>query len=252
MPTVNILGVPLRAQPFEQAVTTLIDWAQDSDQRRYVSTCPVYTVMSTHEIPEAKTALTSADMVTADGMPLVWVQRRKGINEAERVYGPDLMRTICGRGVESGLRHYFWGGLPGVPEKLTAALQAQYGDVQVAGMYSPPYEALGTPPNADYIAQINAVNPDIVWVGLGSPKQDVWMHLYRPHLNAPLLIAVGAAFDFIAGTKSQAPVWMQRSGTEWVFRLAQEPRRLAKRYLVYNSLFLWRLAKTWGQVAVTP
>lgn len=240
MQAVDIFGVNVHAMRFDEAAQTLVEWAQ-APQKRYVCTCPVYTLMIAQEVPEAKAALNNADLVTADGMPVVWVQRRRGASAAERCYGPGLMRAVCKLTAGTGVRHYLWGGEAGVPELLTQEIRRQYGDVNIVGAYSPPFEEIGTPPQAEYIERINAAKPDIVWVGLGSPKQDVWMNLYRDQLDAPLLIGIGAAFDFLSGRKRQAPEWMGSIGLEWSFRLFQEPRRLARRYVKYNSLFLWRL-----------
>jgi N-acetylglucosaminyldiphosphoundecaprenol N-acetyl-beta-D-mannosaminyltransferase len=243
MRKINILNVGVHAQRFDDAAARLLHWSQEPTARRYVCTCPVYTLMVTQELPEAHTAITGADMVTADGMPIAWVQRWRGVPYAERCHGPGLMRAVCKASAGTGIRHYLWGGAEGVPEALEQALHQQYGDVNVVGAYSPPFEAVGTPPNPEHIERINAAKPDIVWVGLGSPKQDVWMHLYREHLDAPLLIGVGAAFDFISGRKRQAPEWMGEMGLEWSFRLMQEPRRLGRRYLKYNSLFVWQVLR---------
>jgi len=240
MHKVDILNVGVHAQRFEDATERLFRWAQEPT-RRYVCTCPVYTLMVTHEMPEAEAALANADMVTADGMPVVWVQRRAGAPYAERCPGPSLMRALCERTAGTDVKHFLWGGAPGVPERLSDAIHDQYGDVNIVGAYSPPYEPTGTPPKDEYIERINAAKPDVVWVGLGSPKQDVWMHMYREHLHAPLLIGVGAAFDFISGAKRQAPEWLGELGLEWSFRLFQEPRRLGRRYLKYNTLFIWRV-----------
>ncbi len=240
MQTVDILSVGVHAQRFDDAVERLFAWSQDSE-KRYVCTCPVYTLMMAKEMPDARQAIEGADMVTADGMPLVWVQQYKGVREAERCSGPNLMRALCDKTAGTDVRHYLWGGQPGVPDKLAHNLRDYYGDVNIVGKYAPPFEPIGTPPNPDYIDMINAAAPDMVWVGLGSPKQDIWMHRYREYLDAPLLIGVGAAFDFISGRKAQAPRWMQENGLEWSFRLFQEPRRLAVRYLKYNTLFVWQL-----------
>lgn len=239
MTSPNITDVPVNAQTFDDALNTLHAWAADADGRRYVSTCTVYTMMRALEDSRILTALKSADMVTADGLPLVWLQRLRGMQPAERVYGPDVTLALCERTAnDPGITHYFFGGLPGVPELLVAELQRRYPGIQIAGAYSPPVEEVGSAPNPEMVELLNAAKPSIIWVGLGSPKQDLWMHVYRPALDAPLLIAVGAAFDFIGGTKQQAPVWMRRSGLEWFFRLLQEPQRLWRRYLIYNARFV--------------
>jgi N-acetylglucosaminyldiphosphoundecaprenol N-acetyl-beta-D-mannosaminyltransferase len=235
MPRVDILGVHIDAQTFAEATTTLLQWTQD-DGKRYVCTCPVYTLMMCRENPDVDRALNRADMVTADGIPVVWLQRRLGVGNAERVYGPDLLLALC---EASGIRHAFWGGLPGVPEMLVAKLTERFPGINIVGSYAPPVSELYGRVDQAAVERLNASGAQIVWVGLGSPKQDLWMALHRPLLEAPLLIGVGAAFDLIAGTKRQAPRWMQRSGLEWVYRLLQEPGRLGRRYLVYNPRFVW-------------
>jgi N-acetylglucosaminyldiphosphoundecaprenol N-acetyl-beta-D-mannosaminyltransferase len=243
---VDILGVQVHAQPFDMAIQTLLDWAQEQDGRRYVCTCPVFTVMACQEDSAARQAVNGADMATADGMPVVWVQRWWGYRGAERVYGPDVLRALCEKSAGTGIRHFFWGGLPGTVEQLGTALKTRYPHLEIAGVFAPPVGPLESEPLPEMVERLNSADPQIVWVGLGSPKQDQWMALYRPALNAPLLIGVGAAFDFVAGTKRQAPIWMQRSGLEWLFRLIQEPGRLWKRYLLYNPRFVWGiLRQTW-------
>lgn len=242
MPRVDILGVKINAQTFPDATAALLRWAGDSG-RRYVSTCPVYTLMMCRERPDVHAAVNNADMVTADGMPIVWLQRRLGIPSAERVYGPDVLLALCEATANTGIRHYFWGGLPGVPAALTARLTARFPGLNVAGAYSPPVAEIGTAPDPAVVERLNASGANIVWVGLGSPKQDLWMALYREALDAPLLVGIGAAFDLLAGTKRQAPRWLQRSGLEWLYRLAQEPGRLGRRYLVYNPRFIWLVLK---------
>ena len=242
MAKASILGVQTDAQPFEQAVNQLLQWATGKTGR-YVSTCPVYTLMMCRENPQVMQAVNGADMVTADGMPIVWVQRRRGYTDAERVYGPDVMEALMARTANTTTSHYFWGGLPGVADTLVQRLKAQHPALKIAGTYSPPVSAVGDKPDSEVVERLNNSGADVIWVGLGSPKQDLWMMRYRPVLRAPLLIGVGAAFDMLAGVKSQAPHWMQRNGLEWVFRLAQEPRRLGRRYLVYNPLFVWHVLR---------
>jgi N-acetylglucosaminyldiphosphoundecaprenol N-acetyl-beta-D-mannosaminyltransferase len=200
--------------------------------------------MLARENADLKRALAQADMVATDGMPLVWIERRAGSPDAERVYGPDIMVELClndDRFFAAG--HYFYGGLPGVADDLAAALAKRNPSLRVAGYEAPPHvSADDIAVDAQTVARLNASGADIIWIGLGSPKQDLWMAAYRPLLKAPLLIGVGAAFDFLSGHKAQAPRWMQRSGLEWAFRLAREPRRLWKRYVWYNARFLWLVA----------
>lgn len=242
MSSVDILGVQTTASSFDDAVDTLLQWAQ-GERTRYVSTSTAYTLVMAAQHPHIMHALNAADRVTADGMPIVWLQRRAGERHAERVYGPDLMQALCRESVQRGIRHFFYGGLPGVPEKLAQTLQVCYPNLRVAGTHSPTGDVLHEAPQQATVELLNAAQPDIIWVGLGSPKQDLWMHAYCDHLNAPLLIGVGAAFDFLSGTKPQAPRWMQRSGLEWLYRLLTEPRRLGKRYIVYNARFISLLVR---------
>lgn len=234
----QLTDLPVPAMTFREAMQTLYEWAHDS-KTRYVSTCTVYTLMRAMEEDEVFTALKAADMITADGMPLVWLQRSQGQRHAERVYGPDVMLALCERTKgDSEISHYLFGGLPGVPEELAQVLTERFEGINIAGTFSPPLADIGEEPDDQIVQRLNRSGASVIWVGLGSPKQDLWMHLYRPVLDAPLLIGVGAAFDFISGTKLQAPVWMRRRGLEWLFRLLQEPRRLWHRYLVYNIRFV--------------
>jgi N-acetylglucosaminyldiphosphoundecaprenol N-acetyl-beta-D-mannosaminyltransferase len=172
----------------------------------------------------------------------VWVLRRSGQSQVSRVYGPDLLLAEMERSRTAGHRHYFYGGAPGVAQRLADAMQKRFPGVTVAGVDEPPFAPLERLTTQETAAAINAARPDIVWVGMSSPKQDMWMARMRPLLEAPVIIAVGAAFDFHSGTVAQAPRWMQRSGLEWVHRLATDPRRLWRRYLVDNPWFLWELA----------
>ncbi|MHB9005150.1 MAG: WecB/TagA/CpsF family glycosyltransferase, partial [Coriobacteriia bacterium] len=188
--------------------------------------------------PALRQILNRAVLVTPDGMPLVWLLRLHGHKNAARVYGPDLLLAACEFGLAHGWRHYFYGGAPDVPELLAQKLSARFPGLLIAGLESPPFHALTPAEDAAALQRINAARPDIVWVGLGAPKQEYWMAQHLGSVQAPLMIGVGAAFDFHAGLKKQAPLWMQRSGLEWLFRLFQEPRRLWRRYLLNNPLFI--------------
>lgn len=236
---VNILGLHIRAQTFDTAIHTMLAWLCGS-QTHYISTCTVATLMQSRDSKQVHHALTQADMVTADGMPLVWQQKQAGCDFAERVYGPDILHAMCHKTEHLNVRHFFYGGWQDVAPKIQRTLNTQYPDLQVVGTFSPEKINIEHEPQQETIDLINRLDPDIVWVGLGSPKQDLWMQAYQPHLNAKLLIGVGVAFDYLAQTKPQAPLWMQRHGLEWFFRLLTEPRRLWKRYFFYNSRFIVR------------
>jgi N-acetylglucosaminyldiphosphoundecaprenol N-acetyl-beta-D-mannosaminyltransferase len=216
--------------------------AVGENRRDYVCTCPVYTLMAGHERREVRAALNGAAWVTPDGMPVVWALKLRGAREVGRVYGPDLMLALSAVSAERGYRQFYLGGGPGVAEALAETMRQRYPGLTVAGIYAPPFRKQTADEEAAMVAHINTVNAHIVWVGLGSPKQDLWMARFRPALQAPLLIGVGAAFDFFTGRQAQAPRWMQRAGLEWLFRLAREPRRLWRRYLVYNPKFVLHLA----------
>lgn len=236
-PRVNILGVGISAITLPEAVAHISNWIDRGD-RRYVSVCTVHTVMECRRSPAMRRAVNGAGLATPDGMPLVWLGRRLSQRPVSRVYGPDLMLALCRQSVGRGDRHYFYGGAPRVADRLAQVMQTRFPGLQVAGAYSPPFRPLTPEEDAQIIDQINKAAPDIVWVGLGTPKQDLWMAAHRPALDASVLIGVGAAFDFHTGRIPQAPRWMQTRGLEWLFRLWQEPRRLWYRYLVYNPLFV--------------
>lgn len=243
-PRVNVLGVGISAINVEQALKTIGEWIEKRDPH-YVCVCTVHTVMECHRDPDLRRLVNQAGLATPDGMPLVWIGRLSGYPHMDRVYGPDLMLALCKRSVDKGYRHYFYGGAEGVAEQLADALQRRFPGLQVVGGYSPPFRPLSGEEEATVVGKIVRASPDIVWVGLGTPKQDWWVGTHVGRVHAPVLIAVGAAFDFLTGRVKQAPRWVQRSGLEWLFRLSQEPGRLWRRYLLYNPLFLFLILLQW-------
>jgi N-acetylglucosaminyldiphosphoundecaprenol N-acetyl-beta-D-mannosaminyltransferase len=234
---VNILGVGITAVTLDGATQQISSWIE-SRSSLYVNVCNVHTIMECQKAPELKKIVNRSGMATPDGMPLVWFCHYYGEKKVTRVYGPDLLISVCADSTGKGYRHFFYGGATGAADALAGRLKQQFPELLVAGAYSPPMLAVGQLEDPNTIDMINSSNPDIIWVGLGTPKQDYWVARHRPLLNAPVLVAVGAAFDFLTGRIPQAPTWMQRNGLEWLFRLAKEPRRLAYRYLVYNPLFI--------------
>ena len=204
----------------------------------YVCVTGVHGVMESQRDEVLRRIHNQAGLVTPDGMPLVWLSRIRGFRHVDRVYGPDLMLALCERSVVRGYRHFFYGGAEGVPEQLADSLRRRFPGLQVAGTYSPPFRPLTPEEDAEIVQMINEADADIVWVGLSTPKQECWMAAHVGGLMAPVLIGVGAAFDFHTGRKPQAPRWMQRAGLEWLFRLLTEPRRLWKRYLINNPVFV--------------
>jgi N-acetylglucosaminyldiphosphoundecaprenol N-acetyl-beta-D-mannosaminyltransferase len=198
-----------------------------------------HTVMACQEDPELRTAVLGADFTVPDGQPLVWALQLLGRPISERVYGPDLMDAACAHAARTGLRFYLYGGRDDdALAELSSRLRARHPGLQIVGGHAPPFRALTAAEEADVVADIERCRPDVVWVGLGVPKQEKWMARMRPRLTAPLLVGVGAAFDFHAGLVPQSPALLQRWGLEWLFRLVQEPRRLWRRYLRYNPRFV--------------
>ena len=235
--TISLLGVNVSRVNPVLALRQICEWVGQK-QLTYVCVAPVSTLVDARRDAKYLAAVNAAGMVTPDGMPVVWLAKSKGCKDIERTYGPDLMLEVCNYGQGLGLRHFFYGGTDATLQKLLQKLRESYPQILVAGSYAPPFKTEVWKENKEIIDRINNSTADIVWVGLGSPKQDFWMQLHRPLLNAPVIVGAGAAFDFCSGTKPQAPRWMRACGLEWFFRLCCEPGRLWKRYLVGNSLFL--------------
>lgn len=233
----NVLGVKVSAINIPMALDTIQQWVTHK-QQHYVTITGVHGVMESQKDPEVRDIHNRAGMVTPDGMPLVWMNHIQGNRHVSRVYGPDLMLAVCDASKETGYKHFFYGGNTGVPELLKEKLQERYPHLDVVGTYSPPFRALSPEEDEEIVQMINDSGADIVWVGLSTPKQERWMDAHLGRVNAPVMVGVGAAFDFHAGLKPQAPRWMQKTGMEWFFRLVSEPRRLYKRYLINNPRFI--------------
>lgn len=239
-------GTRVDAVDTPQAIATLRGWITAKRKGR-VAFCTASTVVEAATDPALADALEGTDLVTADGMPLVWLGRRKTGPGVERVYGPDFMIEVIGA-AGSDLRHFFFGGGPGVADEMARRLQARFPEAQIVGTLSPE-NISGTELNLEHAAQINAARPDIVWVGLGHPKQELWMQTHQGELDASVLAGVGAAFDFHSGRKKEAPDWIKRSGLQWMHRFLSEPRRLWRRYLIGNAKFLFLVARDSFRVA---
>lgn len=234
----RVLGVRVDAVQIPDVMARLEEWITRRDACRYVAVAGMHGVMEAQRDAQFRQVLNDADLVVPDGMPLVWCARLRGHALPRRVYGPELMHTFCQLTAAKGYRHFLYGGDPGVAENLAAILQRDCPGIQIAGMYSPPFRPLTADESSKIISIINEAHPDVVWVGLSTPKQECWMHTHRGGLRVPILIGVGAAFDILSGRKRQAPAWMRERGLEWLFRLLQEPRRLFWRYVVYGSRFV--------------
>jgi N-acetylglucosaminyldiphosphoundecaprenol N-acetyl-beta-D-mannosaminyltransferase len=229
------------------ALSEIDRWITDGEQH-YVCVTGVHGVMECQRDPELRRIHNESGLTTPDGMPMVWAGRYAGAR-ISRVYGPDLMLALCGLAEERGWSHYFYGGREGIPERLTDRLRDRFARLRVVGTHSPPFRTLTDEEDAALVDSINHAAPDIVWVGLSTPKQERWMASHAGRLRAPVLVGVGAAFDIHAGTLLQAPRWMQRSGLEWAYRVFREPRRLWKRYLVNNPRFVVRILRNRPRIA---
>ncbi len=236
----RVLSVEIDAIDLQTAVS-YIDRSISVRKSGYVSLCNVYTIMCCQSDLKLRVGINQADLVLPDGMPIVWIARSRGFEGVERLYGPELMLELCGRSVDRSYRHFLYGSTQETLERLRDRLGQKFPDLQIVGAISPPFDDSLARDSEKDIKAINEVAPDIVWVALGTPKQDYWVAENAPRIPGALLIPVGAAFDFLSETKAQAPRWMQHNGLEWMFRLATEPRRLWKRYLIYNPWFLYKL-----------
>lgn len=238
-PRFNVLGVGVHALSLNEARDRLVA-LRGRKRCGYVCCATAYNANLARRDLALRAAYNAALLTTPDGMPLVWLGRRHGHRTITRVYGPDLLLAVCDAGRAVGLRHFFYGGAPGVAAQLSTALTARFPGLAVVGTFTPPFRELTTDEFAALQNQIATAQPDVIWVGLSTPKQEKFMTANWERLDAAVLVGVGAAFDFHSGRVAQAPRWMQRSGLEWLHRLGTEPRRLWRRYLVHNPAFVLR------------
>jgi N-acetylglucosaminyldiphosphoundecaprenol N-acetyl-beta-D-mannosaminyltransferase len=239
---VDVLGVGVSAIDMDQAVAEIGRWVTEREQH-YVCVTGVHGVMESQRDPDLRHIHNASGLTTPDGMPMVWAGHRAGATHMRRVYGPDLMLELCALAAERGWSSFFYGGAEGVPEQLAERLAARFPGLRVAGCWSPPFRPLTPEEDDEVVRRINEAAPDLVWVGLSTPKQERWMAAHAGRLHASALLGVGAAFDMHAGRLPQAPPWMQHSGLEWLYRLVREPRRLWRRYLVNNPRFVLAIAR---------
>jgi N-acetylglucosaminyldiphosphoundecaprenol N-acetyl-beta-D-mannosaminyltransferase len=238
---VNVLGVGISVLNLQSALDAIAG-AVRARRKGYICVRDAHGVMLAQKDEAFRRILNEAFLCTPDGMPMVWMGRLRGHREMGRVYGPDLMLEVCAWSEKNPCRHFFYGGVPGVAELLAEKLKAKFPKLEVVGTFTPPFRPLNAEEEKELREMVRAAKPDIIWVGLSTPKQEKFMAEFLPKLDATLMIGVGAAFDFHSGRVRQAPRWMQRSGLEWFYRLCSEPRRLAKRYLKNNPLFALKIA----------
>jgi N-acetylglucosaminyldiphosphoundecaprenol N-acetyl-beta-D-mannosaminyltransferase len=236
-----VVGTPISMTSYDEVLETLS--TRRSDRALTVAVCNVHSVMSARKDPSLRSALDSADIATPDGVPLVWGIRWTADPGQERVYGPELMvRSLVASGT-MGWRHYLYGSTPETLVLLETAIAELAPQATIVGTESPPFRELTDDEEEAVLDRIRDSGAEVVWVGLGMPKQELWMSQVASRLPGVALLGVGAAFDFLAGTKRQAPAWMQRAGLEWLFRFIQEPGRLWRRYLWNNPAYLVLLAR---------
>lgn len=229
----------------DQAIE-FVDACISSREHHYICVAPAHSVMDCYRDQALRQIFNRSCMVTPDGMSIVWLLRLMGYRNVDRVYGPDLMLELCRHSTSKGRRHYFYGGGPGVTHKLVQHLTEVIPGLQIAGHDHPPEIEEHPKQDPTAIDKINAAQADIIWLGFSSPKQERWMAEHLSKINSPLMIGVGATFDFLSGSKPQAPRWVQRGGLEWLFRLKTEPRRLWPRYRQYPLFLLLVLAQLLG------
>ncbi len=234
---VDVLGVGISAVSLTGATDRIMQWVHDREHH-YVCVTNVHTVMQCQRDAELLRIHNASGLTTPDGMPLVWCAKRAGATDVTRVYGPDLMLALSNPLAAAGKSVFLYGTTPRTLELLVDRLQTDFPGLRIAGTFAPPFRPLTPTEDADVVRLINDSGADVVWVGLGAVKQEYWMAQHLDALTAPVLIGVGAAFDFHAGVVQQAPLWMQRHGLEWCYRLCREPRRLWRRYLRTNPAFV--------------
>jgi len=245
----HILDSWVDATSYDDAISLVLEWANGL-VGRYVCICNVHMVMESVDDSSFRDIVNGADLVTPDGMPLVWSLRLLGLGSASRVRGPELTPRLCEHAAENGVSVGFYGGAPTVIGKMRSVLLSAYPQLQIAYAYSPPFRPLTEAEENEVLSDIVESGVRLLFVGLGCPKQERWMAAHASRLPV-VMLGVGAAFDFLAGEKPHAPIWMQRAGLEWLFRLITEPRRLWRRYLWHNPRFIWRFGKQYATYKLT-
>lgn len=238
--SVDLLGVDV-AVTSPKLTCDFMDRQIRDKVRGYLCFAPVSTLVDCQKSEDYRKVINGSILTNPDGVPLVWLARLRGKKQMQRTCGPDTMLKSCELGQQAGHSHFFYGGTEENNAKMIANLKDKFPHIKIAGQIAPPFKSVGEIEDQSTLDAINQAKPDILWIGLGSPKQDYWMANHRDRLDVPVICGVGAAFDFFSGVKAHAPKWMQRSGLEWLFRLCCEPRRLWKRYIIGNTQFIYYL-----------
>ena len=232
----HVLGIPVDVLGWSDVLDRIFYWAHRNESRT-ICVCDVNNIVQAIRNPDHREAIASADTVTPDGAPVAWMLRRNGHRDQRRISGPDLMLACCRRATEDGTPMLFYGSTPSTLLRLEQRLRATFPDINIVQSISPPFYKLSAEEDSAMVDRINGSGARIIWVGLGCPKQEAWLHSHKDRIHA-VMVGVGAAFDFHAGVVKRAPCWMQQHGLEWCYRILQDPRRLAKRYLVSNTIFI--------------
>ncbi len=238
----NVLGVRISVTNMCEAIEIIQRWIESSE-RHYACLAAVHGVMECQKDESLKQVFNQSGLTLPDGMPLVWAGRQKGFSAMGRVYGPDLMLELSEVSVGKGYSHFLCGGKEGIAERLKLELEKRFPGIRIAGTYTPPFRQLDKHEEEELISRVATLKPDIFWVGISTPKQEKFMAEYISRLNTRVMLGVGAAFDFHTGAVKEAPAWMKRTGLQWLFRLCQEPKRLWRRYLFNNPLFVYKYIK---------
>ena len=236
----NVLGVQIEAVNMAGALARIAD-VLTARQKGYVCMGGVHGIMEAQRSEAVRRAFADSLMTLPDGMPMVWVGRSQGFAEMRRVTGPDLMCEIIGNKEFAGFSHFFYGGKPGIAEELAARFRLRFPWIRIAGTFTPPFCDLNHDEACEFIAKIRQTKPSIIWVGISTPRQELFMQKYLPHLNNTLMFGVGAAFDFHTGRIKDCAEWIKSAGLQWLHRLVQDPRHLLWRYMRNNPAFLWRI-----------
>jgi len=240
--TFTVAGVRIDAVDLDECVARVTAWIDDGAQQ-YVVLTGAHGVVEMQSDAELRSINNGAGLVTPDGMSVVWFGRALGHGQTRKVYAPTIMHALMAEGLKHGWRHYFYGGAEGVAEALVDQCRRDHPGLEIAGTHCPPFRPLADEEASSVASAIDATEPHVVWVGLGCPKQERWMARFRPLLRTPVLIGVGAGFDFLSGRKPLAPTWVQQSGFEWLYRTVSEPRRLGRRYAKVVPRFLFHAGR---------